>query len=69
MKRVFGFTLIMFLGLCVTMAQTVDFEYGMGCLPETDVASIPKQAQLMERDFKELPSSFSLLKYSTALTS
>ncbi len=63
MKRVFGFSLMLFLSLYETMAQSVDFEYGMGCLPETDVANIPKQAQLMERDFKVLPSGFSLLKY------
>lgn len=63
MKKTFGLISILFLSLCATMAQSVDLEYGMGCLPETNVASIPKQAQLMERDFKELPSSFSLLKY------
>lgn len=44
-------------------AQSENIEFGMGCLPETDVASLPKQPQLMERDFKELPSSYSLLQY------
>lgn len=44
-------------------AQSEITEYGMGCLPETDVSSLPKQPQLMERDFKELPSNFSLLQF------
>ena len=43
--------------------QTEHMDFGMGCLPETDVASIPKQPQLMERDMKNLPSSYSLLQY------
>lgn len=50
-------------GLPHIYAQSEHLEYGMGCLPETDVASIPKQAQLMERDLKNLPSSYSLLQY------
>ena len=49
------------LGLCY--GQSIDSEFGTGCLPETDVASFPKQAQLMERDFRSLPSSSSLLQY------
>ena len=43
-------------------AQSID-EHGMGCLPEKDVASLPKQPQLMKRDFDNLPSRFSLLPY------
>ncbi len=51
--------------LCVThcIAQSDNIEFGMGCLPETDVESIPKQPQMMERDLKNLPSSVSLLQY------
>lgn len=51
------------LNIGIVSSQTIIQEYGMGCLPETDVASIPKQAQLMERDLKNLPSSYSLLQY------
>ena len=44
-------------------AQSDNIEYGMGCLPETDTYSLPKQPQLLERDLKNLPSSCSLLSY------
>lgn len=62
MERTFGIFTLLLLSL-VIKAQSGVVEYGMGCLPETDVASIPKQAQLMERDLKNLPSSYSLLQY------
>lgn len=57
--------LFLFLLVCIdnSYAQQEYMEFGMGCLPEMDVASIPKQPQLMERDFKELPSNYSLLSY------
>lgn len=63
MKRILGLLSFLLLNISVTLAQSDLMEFGMGCLPETDVANIPKQAQLMERDFKELPSNYSLLKY------
>lgn len=42
------------------VAQT---PHGMGCLPEPDVECLPRQAELMTKDFDDLPSSFSLLRY------
>lgn len=44
-------------------AQSNKRLYATGCLPETNIAGLPKQATLMERDFKYLPSSCSLKQY------
>lgn len=63
MKKTFILFSVLLLGFSATQAQSNVIEFGMGCLPETDVASIPKQAKFMERDFKDLPSSYSLLRY------
>ena len=60
-KKIFLFGLFL-LGIGKILAQS-NIEHGMGCLPEKDVASLPKQPQLMTKDFDNLPSSFSLLPY------
>ena len=60
-KKIFLFALFL-LGIGKILAQS-NIEHGMGCLPEKDVASLPKQPQLMTKDFDNLPSSFSLLPY------
>lgn len=63
MRHIILFSFFLFADIVFCCAQTDCLEYGMGCLPETDVVSIPKQAQLMERDLNNLPSSYSLLQY------
>ena len=63
MKKVFCICMLFMMSFIMCKAQSIDMEYGMGCLPETDIASIPKQVQFMERDFKDLPSKYSLLSY------
>ncbi|MCD8296978.1 MAG: DUF4384 domain-containing protein [Prevotella sp.] len=55
------FIIILAVNILSCMAQ--DFEYGMGCLPEPHPESLPAQAQLMTRDYDNLPSSYSLKKY------
>lgn len=60
-KKIFLFGVFLF-GISGVFAQSI-IEHGMGCLPEKDVASLPKQPQLMTRDFDNLPSRFSLLPY------
>lgn len=63
MKHLYIFLLFLIVCAGISYAQSENMEYGMGCLPETDVASLPKSPQLLERDFKGLPLSYSLLQY------
>ena len=48
---------------CIFMCDSYAQDFGTGCLPETDPSSLPKQAELLSRDFENLPSSYSLRKY------
>ena len=63
MKHLYIITVYLLAHSLCLCAQSDNIEYGMGCLPETDTYSLPKQPQLLERDLKNLPSSCSLLTY------
>lgn len=63
MKKIVLLGILLSLNIGIVYSQSNNQEYGTGCLPETDVRSLPKQAQLMEKDFKDLPSSVSLVRY------
>lgn len=65
MKHLISFLLVLILGMPSGIAQR-SFEFGTGCLPETEPASLPRQAKLMARDFDNLPSSHSLKEYCPA---
>lgn len=58
-------TIIIIISFLVVLLETYaqNIEFGTGCLPEPHPEQLPQQAELMSRDFENLPSSYSLVPY------